>query len=302
MEHSHPRCPIPHPTGTMPTRTFFCSVFCTLALITGIRAQVAPPAPSEVSSERGAAHQAATAGDNPLLKPGSKVSLVRGVLKRLDPIHDQLVIHAFGGGDVRIAFDPRTQLLPENPHAHLTGLPLGSAVSVDTVINEGKLFAVTVRTGPSNAAELNGQVVRYDAAKSQLTLRDPISPEGISLHIDASTAVTNQGHAASVQALAPGMLVRVWFSPTKDAANKIEIFAERGNSFTFEGKVVSVDLRSRVLSLSNESDQSVRELAIGSLDAPSLNLLREGADVNIRAEFDGDRYNVRAVSLMPHTP
>jgi hypothetical protein len=45
---------------------------------------------------------------------GGKVGLVRGVVKRLDPIHDQLLIHAFGGGDIRIAFDARTQLLPEN--------------------------------------------------------------------------------------------------------------------------------------------------------------------------------------------
>jgi hypothetical protein len=41
----------------------------------------------------------------------------------------------------------------------------------------------------------------------------------------------------------------------------------------------------------------VRELAIGSLDSASLGLLREGADVDIQAEFDGDRYNVRTVRL-----
>jgi hypothetical protein len=46
----------------------------------------------------------------------------------------------------------------------------------------------------------------------------------------------------------------------------------------------------------------VRELAIGSLDDASLRLLREGADVSIQAEFDGDRYNVRTVALVSHNP
>jgi len=234
-----------------------------------------------------------------------KVGLVRGVLKRLDPIHDQLLIHAFGGGDVRIAFDPRTQLLAENTSTHLISLPPGSIVSVDTVIDDGKLFARSVRTGGSNAVELNGQVVRYDAAKSQLTLRDPLSPKSVGLRITPGTVVVNRGQPAAPDALSPGMLVQVWFSPTQNAGNslnRVEILAERGNSFVFAGRVVAVDLRSRVLALSNDSDQSVRELAIGLLDADSLRLVHEGAEVTIQAEFDGAHYNARSVTVVSRNP
>ncbi len=181
-------------------------------------------------------------------------------------------------------------------------LPAGSVVSIDTVIDNGKLFARTVRTGPSNAIELNGQVVRYDAAKSQLTLRDPMSPKNVSLHITPSTMVVNRGQAASPQDLSVGMLVRVQFSPGQSVANNVEILAERGNAFTFQGRIVAVDLRTRVLALSNDSDQTVHELAIGSLDDASLRLLREGADVSIQAEFDGDRYNARTVSVVSRNP
>jgi hypothetical protein len=98
------------------------------------------------------------------------------------------------------------------------------------------------------------------------------------------------------------MLVQVWFSPAQNAANRIEILAERGNSFTFQGRIVAVDLRSRVVALSNDSDQSVHELTIGSLDSTSLDLLREGADVSIQAEFDGERYNARTVNLVSRNP
>ncbi len=193
-------------------------------------------------------------------------------------------------------------LFPKMPHADMISIPAGSVVSVDTVIDDGKLFARSVRTGPFDAVELNGQVVRYDAAKSQLTLRDPMSPENISLRITPSTTMINRGQPASPQALSPGMLVRVQLSPARNVAKNVEILAERGSSFTFEGRIVSVDLRSHVLAVSNDSDQSVHELAINSLDAASLGLLREGAQVSIQAEFDGDRYNARTVTLVSRNP
>jgi hypothetical protein len=53
--------------------------------------------------------------------------------------------------------------------------------------------------------------------------------------------------------------------------------------------------------LSNDTDQSIRELAIGALDANSLGLLREGAEVSVQAEFDGDRYELRTVTLVPRS-
>jgi hypothetical protein len=260
---------------------------------------VAPASPAATAGDAGPQQSVAVADPSSEPVPGRKVGLVRGVVKRLDPIHDQLLIHAFGGGDLRIAFDGRTQLFSDNTRTRLTSIPAGSVVSVDTVIDGGKLFARAVRTGPSNASELSGQVVGYNAAKSRLTLRDPISSEGVSLRITSITTVVNQGQPASLSVLSPGMLVRVRFSSAQNAASKVEILAERGNSFTFEGRIIAVDMRSRVLSLSNNTDQSVRELAIGSLDANSLGLLREGADVNIQAEFDGDRYNVSTVTLVP---
>lgn len=233
---------------------------------------------------------------------GKKVSLVRGVLKRVDPIHDQLLVSTFGGGQLRIAFDGRTQLLAENKSTRLDTLPAGSVVSVDTVMDEGKLFARSVRTGTSASAELDGQITQYDAGKSEIALRDPMSPHTVVLHITPGTVVINQGQPASAQALSSGMLVRVTVDAARHTAQKVEILAARGSSFTFQGRVVAVDLRSHVLSLLNETDQSIHELAIGSLDIGSVGLLREGAEINVQAEFDGEHYNARSVSLVPHNP
>src|SRR5579864_8569006 len=107
-------------------------------------------------------------------KPGGRVTLVRGVLVRLDPIHDQLQIRAFGGSDVRIGFDEQTRVLVTTPasttESRLRGIPAGTVVSVDTVTEDGKLLARAVRIGTTGAAELNGQIVRYDPTRAQLIL------------------------------------------------------------------------------------------------------------------------------------
>jgi hypothetical protein len=276
-------------------------LLCVLILMVGwALAQDAVPVTSDPSPR-----QTSAAAENApaARRPESKVGLVRGVLKQLDPIHDQLVIHTFGGGNIRIAYDPQTELFSQNVRTHLTNIPAGSVVSVDTVIKGGKLFALSVRTGASGAAELNGQVVRYDSVKSELTLRDPMSPDKtVSVHITPSTTVVDRGQPASAQALSPGELLQVWFSPTQHAASRVEILAAPGTSFSFAGRIVAVDLRSRVLALSNDSDQSIRELAIGSLDSSSLGFLQEGADVSIQAEFDGNRYNARSVTLVSPNP
>ena len=275
-----------------------------MIVVTGCAwSQVPAPAPSSSNPPQ----QRADGPDSPRpipRKAEEKMGLVRGVLKHLDPVHDQMVVRAFGGRDVKIDFDPRTQLMPGDASTASTkstdwaAIPTGSVVSVDTVMESGKLFAVTVRTRPSTAAEMNGQILRYDATRSRLVLRDPLSPESVSFRVTGNTTVNNRGQTSSPRALSEGMLVHLWFTPAQNAVTKVEVLAERGNSFTFQGRIVAVDLRSRVVAVSNDTDQTVHELSIASLDNNTLGLLREGTDVSIQAEFDGERYNARTVSVL----
>ena len=267
----------------------------TILLLSALVRAQSSPAPS-TANEANARTAAANDDLFPTPKPSGKVSLARGVLRQIDPIHDQMILRTFGGGDIRIGFNVQTKLVSDNATSQLTSVPPGTVVSVDTAVENGRLFALSVRTGRSNAAELDGQVVRYDPTRSQLTLRDSISPQNVSLHVTAATKVVNRGHSVSAQTLASGMLVRVWFSAIGNTANQVEILAERGNSFVFEGKILSVDLRSRVLSLWNDTDQSLRELSFGALDATTIARLREGANVSIQTEFDGEHYDIQSVT------
>lgn len=237
----------------------------------------------------------------PQRRPKGEVGMVRGVLERMDPIYDQLVIRPFGGRDMRVGFNPQTNFFPQGANRLSPAIADGSIVSVDTVMNDGRLYALSVRTDTPRLAELHGEVVGVDETRSRLTLRSA-GLELVFLRITSGTSVTDQGRVSSVQGLIPGTLVRVWFSAGGDTAHQIEVLAKPGSVFTFEGRIIAVDLRLQVVLLLNATDQSLRELAFASLDGKYLSLLRAGSDAAIEAEFDGDRYNVRSITPLPHTP
>lgn len=273
-------------------------VLCIISLATGLAFAQAPAAPNVNNSTTQRTNNLRELF--PPMPLGDKIGLVRGTLKGIDPIFDQLVLQTFGDGELRIKFDQRTELLSSTAHATLTSLPAGSVLSIDTVTTQdGKLFARSVRSSASTYAELNGQVINYDASRSELTLRDPVSPEDVSLRLTPRTTIIRQGQTVPIGTLSPGMLVSVWALPVQNTVERIEILAKPGDSFTFAGKVIAVNLRAHMLSLLNESDQSLHELRFDALNNNDLVLLRVGNSVGITAEFDGSHYNVHSIAAVP---
>src|SRR5215470_3474686 len=77
--------------------------------------RAAAPATSTSTTQSSQSITPITRRADPLLDlpplPKTGVSLIGGTIARLDPIRDELVLHAFGGRDVKIQFDVRTQIL-----------------------------------------------------------------------------------------------------------------------------------------------------------------------------------------------
>lgn len=237
--------------------------------------------------------------DLPSLRP-AKASLIGGTIERLDRVRDRMTVQVFGGGKMTIAFDPRTRIVHDGAQASASDLHRGDRIYIDTVLDGGAVFARTIRLKTSTSAgESQGIVISYHGGKSELMLRDMLSPRPLKIRLTSQTSIVDSGHAASASELSPGTLVAVKFGPQKDGsdvAREVSVLAVPGASFSFAGLVTAVDLRLGLLVLTASSDHKTYEIYLDSSVAP-VDDLHPGADVTVLSRFDGSRYVARSVTV-----
>ena len=155
----------------------------------------------------------------------------------------------FGGGKIIIAFDPRTRIYHDGADAPVSDLHQGDRVYVDTILDGSTVFARTIQLQTSKpAGECQGIVTSYRIDKNELMIRDALSPQPLKVRIASHTRITDRGHPASGNELAPGTLVAVKFDAQQDGsdvAREVSVLAVPGASFTFAGLVAALDLRLR---------------------------------------------------------
>jgi hypothetical protein len=232
--------------------------------------------------------------------PHAKASLIGGTIQKVDRVQDELIVHVFGGGKMKIFYDPRTQILHGSSLASAPDLRPGDRVYLDTILDGSAVFARTIRLATTAAAgKSQGVVVSYRPDKSELVVRDPLSPSLIKLRLDSRTEIVQDGHAASASELVPGTLVDVDFAPQKDArdAEHVSILAVPGNNFTFSGQVTSLDLHIGLLVLTSASDHKTYEIYLDPSTVSIDDRLRPGADVTTVASFDGTRYTATRLTV-----
>ena len=272
------------------------------SLILGVALQA--PSPANAAPE--ASTQAPAPAERPKgdfelppLPPG-KVSVVGGAVERVDSVRDVLLIRAFGGRDLKIAFDTRTSVVQNNRPVRISTLQPGTPVSIDTMSNGPMLFAKTIRVNSGAAGlELRGQVVSYSAARNTLTVRNAMSMTTTKIAVSPKTPISSSGSARST--LREGELVHIKLSTTGQGdlkAQTIDILAEPGHTYTFDGVLTALDLRARTASIASPGDAATYEVALDRLDQQSAQNLREGDTIRVDAEFDGKRYNARSVQVL----
>ena len=235
--------------------------------------------------------------------PTRKTSVIGGTIDKLDRVRDQFTVRVFGGGKMRISFDPRTQVYEDGRQASASSLRPGDRVYVDTVLSGDKIFARNIRLKSAAAGEIEGTVVSYQADRRELTVRDALSPHPMKLVITSQTQLSSTSRSASVGDLVPGALVAVKFgaqSDHKDGANPVQevsVLALPGASITFAGTVRGLDLSTGLLVLTSATDGKTYEIY---LDPQSIDVdqnLREAANVTVLTSFEGDRYVARSLTV-----
>lgn len=237
--------------------------------------------------------------------PQTQVSLIGGIVMRVDPVRDRMTLRAFGGRDVTLNFDVRTCVARGTTLASIRDVKPGTRVYADTILNDGRIFAKTLRL-PTNAAvgETQGQITGYDPGRRILRVRDAISSRGFDVLVTANTDIRAGGQPVQPGDLRSGALVKVVFKSANEGANvaeKIDVLAQPGGEFTFAGRVISIDLRNGYMTLVEPDSQNTFEVSLDSVPAAARNQLREGADVIVQARFDGSKYQARDVEPSPNS-
>jgi len=231
--------------------------------------------------------------------PQGKATLVGGTLTKLDRVRDQITVRPFGGRDVRILFDGRTQIYRDGTKIPLTELRGGEKIYVDTILDGSTIFAKNIRllTRPS-PGESRGQIVRFDRDTNELVVNDVLSPKPVRLHIGPDTKITREQQPASVADLHLRSLIEVKFGTDSEGqavAREISIVAQPGADFTFAGRVTNLDLHAGLLVVEDPRDRKIYEVHFDPAAVSINGDLVEGAEVAVTADFDGTRYTTNAI-------
>lgn len=233
--------------------------------------------------------------------PTAKASLIGGTIGKLDRVRDQMTVQVFGGGKMKIAFDPRSRTYRDGAEASLSDLRQGDRVYVETILDGSTVFARTIRVKTSTfSGESQGIITSYNAGKGELQIRDALSPHTIKIRVTSQTRIIEGEHSASSSKLFPGTLVAIKFGPRQDGgevAREVSVLATPGASFIFAGQVTAIDLRLGLLVLTSSTDHKTYEIYLDPSVVGIDDNLRPAADVTVLTRFQENRYVARSVTV-----
>lgn len=233
--------------------------------------------------------------------PSHKVSLIGGTVQKLDRLRDQMTIQVFGGGKMKILFDPRTRFYRDGVEASAADLRPGDRVSIDTMLDGSTIFARNIRLKTVAAGESQGIVVSYRAGQGELLMRDALSPQPVKMRLTPQTRVTNHDQPVSANDIVAGTLIAVKFGSQKggrdDVAREVAILALPNATFTFVGRITALDFRTGLLVLDSSTDGRTYEIYLAPSAIPANDTLRQSADVTVLTRFEGNRYMAQNVTV-----
>lgn len=231
----------------------------------------------------------------------TKASLIGGSIGHLDRVRDELTVRVFGGGRVKALFDPRTHVTRDGKTILTEDLKTGERVYVDTILENGQIFARNIRVGGSNPEGTGqGVVLSYRAEDGALVVRDLLSPGPMKLRVTSSSKILRNGQEASTRDLTPGTLLDLKFEPQphgESVAREISILITPGTQFSFSGRVTFLDLRTGLLVVTSSADHKNYEIHFDPSRLQIGQNLHEGTAVTVLTTYDGNQYVARGLTV-----
>jgi len=275
-------------------------VWVVVCALSGVWAQTATPTAQGTRVEASPSANDAETSEFPPLPKGT-VSLIGGTVMKLDPIRDRIVLRAFGGRDVTLGFDVRTKILRQEATVSTREIRPGTRIYADTTLVNGRIFAKTIRIDTNAATgEANGQVTAYDPGTRKLKVRNALAAEPLEVQINPDTAIRSGDQTVEPSRLVVGTLVHVTFQSRADRtslAQKVDVLAQPGGTFTFAGKITFVDLRAGFVAIADPAGANTYEVAVDHLSPDVKVRLKEGSDVVVHTKFDGQKYQAQTIEI-----
>jgi hypothetical protein len=287
----------------------FLSVILASALTVGRSvAQTAPtaqagastsPSPSDEPAARAARQKESYDPllDLPPLKH-EKVTLIGGVVVRLDEVMNHMVFQPFGTKQkMQVHFDTRTHFYLDGKLITEREVKQGQRIYLDTQLNGDRVFAKTIwiRTTAESGVG-RGQIIDFDPARRVVTVRDELSNQPLKLQLAPNATISKGNQPGSESDLVQGALVGIEFGAQREL-RAITVLASPGSTFAFAGRVTFVDLSQKMIAIDNRSDGKKYDVAMDAIAPNVLRQIREGEDVSVSTVFDGTRYSARSVDL-----
>ena len=232
--------------------------------------------------------------------PPNKATLVGGTLERLDRVRDQVTVKVFGGGRVKVLFDPRTRVFRGQKEVTIADLKQGERIYLDTMLDGDTVFARNIRLN-AEAASGQSQGILQKHEGDELTIRDGLAPLPCPNPRDAHDKVPARRPICVRQCARHGcaylrQLRRARKRPqccTRDfhpgaSWNAIHVHRTGGSHRFATGLLV----------LNSSIDHKTYEIYLNPQTTPDDNL-QTGANVTIMANFENSRYVARSLSVNP---
>jgi len=233
--------------------------------------------------------------------PKGKIALLGGTVKNIDQIRNRMELQIHGGGKMKMFFDERSHFYRDGVETTQLAVKKGDRVYVDSQLDQGKIFARSVRVQSDRPlASASGQVLSYNPRNGELALAEPISARPVLFRVTNNTAFRRGDQPGSAADLRRNAIVKVSFTPApgrRADVKEVELVAVPGTKFTFWGTITHLDLRSGILAVENRADSRLYEIRFRPGAQTVTDDLVIGAEVSVVATFTGRDYAAESLQI-----
>lgn len=126
--------------------------------------------------------------------PAGVTTILGGAIQNVDPVLDEISVHAYGMKPMKILYGERTQVYRNGVRIPVFDLESEQDASIETVLDGWNVFAVSIHIlSQALQGDCQGLVLSYNRASGELAVNSALSPEPVHVYVRANTPISRVG-------------------------------------------------------------------------------------------------------------